>query len=58
MELYICNKRETVQENDVAVLITPSHVTLIHSIENAENGSMPGFVCVCVCSYTCIYVCV
>lgn len=35
--------------NDVALLIAPSHVTPIHSIENAANGSAPGIVCVYVC---------
>lgn len=34
--------------HDVAVLIALSHVTLIHSTENAGNGTMPGFVCVLV----------
>ncbi len=44
--------------NDVAVLIAPSHVTHIHSIENAANGSTPGFVCECVCVFVFVYACV
>lgn len=41
--------------NDVAVLIAPSHMTPIHSIENAADGRVPSF---CVCLYPCLRVCV
>lgn len=40
--------------NDAAVLIAPFHVTLIHSVQNVANGSMPSFVCMCLCVKVCV----